>query len=818
MEIFMKKKTKSKLRHFNFILPFVLFVLFLILPACHSDTENNSETDEKTTGYGIQEISPGMVKINDRDVVVGVNDISEDELWAVFGDPYTHESLGIMVERDADGNPIRPIGGVYRAEDETGFKVSLDDDYLPETVSLSNGAEIKFVNYSINQVDVDIYDDQGTLLLQDTVKLGVYFDRLIESVNELQQLPDKPIGIFSINNIASINGVSAIEQEASTLSYSRGRMFIKIVSAAVAVAGCAASIPACMATTAAPPLAVGACSLAALACGSAVHGLVSAVAYYMGDEEASSASGLFSSAFGLAGCIGAAANPVPIQLLDCLGTIIDGIVEKVDEVSDYFSDCEPTEKEIELKCYAQSIFYHDDCGNPTGLVEICPSGCSDASGAAKCIQCNGIDVQIIADQTCIEKGDNIFFSSVFEQSSRDSYSYRWNFGNGHTSHLDADTSRYDNTGQYTITLEVIDDASQFQCGMASQVIRVGDCEELDVQINADPECGFINSETTFTSLIEGGASDVNDYLYSWDLGNDDVGENQTVGTIYTEAGTYLVNLAVKADNEQTGEATLQYIVGECIGVTINTDDAQPEVDQEVTLSATIDDPRTGINYNYAWNLGDGKISQEESPRVSWASAGFKNISLEVSDKDGNTGNGTLELEVGSQETIDLSTFILANICFENLYRVVDHSVDGLLDKSNMICVMDIDGSFVGNKFIGSWNTENENTGSTSIGSVSIELSPDANTITNFEYQLDVNTPDLINIKHYAGGNIPFVEDGPCTGCRSYSLVGTEVCDENNLSTFVQNYTNTDALDGYTTSVQSWSCDETSNTYLRIRPY
>jgi len=133
----------------------------------------------------------------------------------------------------------------------------------------------------------------------------------------------------------------------------------------------------------------------------------------------------------------------------------------------------------------------------------------------------------------------------------------WEFGDGNTSTEDRPTHTYADAGSYTVTLTVVDDATNCT-NMAMQTITVGAataegnltltpgaCNKVDIEVSPS----FL---TTFPNL-------------SFNYGGDGEADNNGLSFAYTNPGTYTISLIGSTDagctsNEITGQVTVTNLV------------------------------------------------------------------------------------------------------------------------------------------------------------------------------------------------------------------------------------------------------------------
>ncbi|MDH7517899.1 MAG: PKD domain-containing protein [Candidatus Thermoplasmatota archaeon] len=82
-----------------------------------------------------------------------------------------------------------------------------------------------------------------------------------------------------------------------------------------------------------------------------------------------------------------------------------------------------------------------------------------------------------------------------------------------------------------------------------------------------------------------------------------------------------------------------------LDVTINAPNTG-KVGQSITFSATVSG---GTSYEYEWDFGDGGTSTEQNPTHIYTSAGTYDVTLVVSDQDGNQGYDSLSITISEDK-------------------------------------------------------------------------------------------------------------------------------------------------------------------------
>jgi PKD repeat protein len=134
--------------------------------------------------------------------------------------------------------------------------------------------------------------------------------------------------------------------------------------------------------------------------------------------------------------------------------------------------------------------------------------------------------------------------------------YAWNFGDGSAWNGVTVNKVYTQTGVYTITLTVTDNAGAI--GQASQLITVEPPPPDNVPptavISGPGMAGGVPQQALTFSGATSGDDDGNIVQYIWDFGDGTVAYDPEVTKIYEQPGTYTVVLTVTDDGGLSGQA------------------------------------------------------------------------------------------------------------------------------------------------------------------------------------------------------------------------------------------------------------------------
>ena len=227
-------------------------------------------------------------------------------------------------------------------------------------------------------------------------------------------------------------------------------------------------------------------------------------------------------------------------------------------------------------------------------------------------------------------------------------SYQWDFGDGNTDSGITASHAYATAGEYEIILIVTDDDGGTN---ASNTL---------VNANEPPAADFTYEEEIFDPYIynfdASSSIDLDGSIvsFSWDFGDGNAGNGETITHNYTSSGEYEVSLTIADDDGATDQviqtininidpvASFSFDVDLVDGKLINFD-ASASADPDGTIST------------YSWDFGDGNTATGSTSTHTYALSGIYTVSLTVTDDDDATNLVT--------EIVDVNMYPKANFTF-----------------------------------------------------------------------------------------------------------------------------------------------------------
>lgn len=253
------------------------------------------------------------------------------------------------------------------------------------------------------------------------------------------------------------------------------------------------------------------------------------------------------------------------------------------------------------------------------------SGCMDTT-ARNIVVNPGPTGAFTANTTNACPFDSITFTA---NSGQGIVSWNWDFGNGQSGSGNPASTVYTATGQYTVTLIVIDTLGCSDTVVRPQYINI-DAPNADFTQSATSGCPPLTVTFNDNSTSSAGIT-----TYLWDFGDGNTGSGTPVTHTYANPGTYGVTLVV-IDNNGCRDTivkpnlitvfqgpTAEFAPMDSVGCTPFT---VPFTDLSSGASAAV--------VSWAWDFGDGNSSALQNPTHTYINPGTYTTQLIVTDANG----------------------------------------------------------------------------------------------------------------------------------------------------------------------------------------
>ena len=233
-------------------------------------------------------------------------------------------------------------------------------------------------------------------------------------------------------------------------------------------------------------------------------------------------------------------------------------------------------------------------------------------------------------------------------------SYAWDFGDGALGTGDTTSHIFANAGTYNVRLIVTDDSAA--------------SDTFIVAILVNPGVGNQAPTATFTATPPTGNAPLSVFLdatastdpdgqivsYVWDFGDGTTGTGDTTTHIFTNAGTYNVQLIVTDDSAASDTFLVTIIVNPGVGnqAPVATFTATPTVGAPpllVSFDATASNDPDGQIVSYAWDFGDGTTGTGVTAAHTYNAVGTYTAQLIVTDDSAASDTFTVAINVNANQ-------------------------------------------------------------------------------------------------------------------------------------------------------------------------
>lgn len=238
---------------------------------------------------------------------------------------------------------------------------------------------------------------------------------------------------------------------------------------------------------------------------------------------------------------------------------------------------------------------------------------------------------------------------TFVNTSLNSTTCLWDFGDGNTSTIKDATHSYSSAGSYTVKLITYNSNGCVDLNIMANYIHVSPKIAPSFTVNTTNACN-LNQVLTFTSTTPSADS------WYWSFGDGSTSTLQNPQHIYNNEGIYSVTLRTGSIN-----AGIDSIVKNNY-ITVSADQT-PTFTTDITapcLGAPISFTPTGTNVkSWLWNFGDTKIATEQNPSHTYQAVGSYDIDLTITTYNNCSYSATIPDYIKVQNNA-VSNFTLNN--------------------------------------------------------------------------------------------------------------------------------------------------------------
>ncbi len=208
-------------------------------------------------------------------------------------------------------------------------------------------------------------------------------------------------------------------------------------------------------------------------------------------------------------------------------------------------------------------------------------------------------------------------TTFFTNTSLNSTTWLWDFGDGTTSTDQNPFHTFTDTGSYTVTL-----TAYSPNGCSATVVQPGavTTSSITANLTGSPRAGCAPLPVNFT-----GSSTPAGVSWQWDFGDGTTGTGQTISHSYTAIGNYIVSLIVTSASGCIDTITRNNFIRVF-------DDSTNYIVPDTILVCTppgvvsFTDPTMGSN-SWLWDFGDGNTSTVKNPTHTYLIPGVYTVTL-----------------------------------------------------------------------------------------------------------------------------------------------------------------------------------------------
>jgi PKD repeat protein len=249
----------------------------------------------------------------------------------------------------------------------------------------------------------------------------------------------------------------------------------------------------------------------------------------------------------------------------------------------------------------------------------------------------------------------IFNASSSLPGSGTILNYTWDFNDGNitTTTDPVITHIYNESGQYAVTLTVIN-SDGLSDSITKRVDLYGTPEANFTWTPASPLTGETITFNASTSKLNGGFVGT----YTWDFGDGTYDKGVIVYHTYTEAGTYNVTLKVENSAGLSDTVSAEITVLSAPQVIFTWSPEYPYEYDKIVFNASSSLPGSGTILNYTWDFNDGNITTTTDPVIThiYNESGQYAVALTIINSEGlsNTTSKTVNIAPAESPIADFT--------------------------------------------------------------------------------------------------------------------------------------------------------------------
>lgn len=238
----------------------------------------------------------------------------------------------------------------------------------------------------------------------------------------------------------------------------------------------------------------------------------------------------------------------------------------------------------------------------------------------------------VVDDACLN--EFVGFQNLTDKADDLSNDFLWDLGENDTSKVeDPFPKKFSSTGTYDISLQTVSG------GTCTSKVQ----KEVEIFAVPEPEFTFNDSVCTEEEVNFDNQTPLQSgpLRYSWDFDDGNFANTRNPSKVYSQAGTFEVELFVQDTNDCQATATQDVEIIQGVEASFTAEDGC--LDNTFSLDNTTTE--NNLNVDYSWDFGDGNTSSSENPFHDFSSPGTYEVTLVAEPENGCNDTASRELEV-----------------------------------------------------------------------------------------------------------------------------------------------------------------------------
>ncbi|HWQ64088.1 MAG TPA: PKD domain-containing protein [Methanospirillum sp.] len=207
--------------------------------------------------------------------------------------------------------------------------------------------------------------------------------------------------------------------------------------------------------------------------------------------------------------------------------------------------------------------------------------------------------------------------------------YAWDFGDGGTSYEQNPMYTYGTAGNYSVKLVVAGENGSDEIRLKSTITVLEGIKTPVCGFTATPVSGYAPLNVSFSDTSSGSINQ-----YEWSLGDGTSSSDKNPSHLYSEPGVYTVGLQVSGQAGNAAEIKKDLITVDNVPAAPVARFKSDKRSGTAPLEIHFQDLSSGVVSEWNWDLGDGTISEEKDPVMTYTRAGVYAVTETVTGPGG----------------------------------------------------------------------------------------------------------------------------------------------------------------------------------------